>query len=140
MFPLPSGVIPVSMDVLPPPKYKLQFNDIIEIRENENLGETFDSHNPFQATLISNNRVTHKEHFQDTRLVEMKISDKIDFNPGDICLVQPTNSQKNVDTFIEMMSHLLEMLISITLSFMNAVTFIILCSTFTRSWCGHRLE
>ena len=106
MFPLPTGVIPVSTDVLPPPKYKLQFDDIIEIRENETLEETFDSQNPYQATLISNNRVTNKEHFQDTRLVEMKISDKIDFNPGDICLVQPTNSQKNVDTFIEMMSHL----------------------------------
>ena len=107
MYPLPPGLNPISSDVLPPPKYKLQFDTIETVNDtNHDKVEGFDSQNPFYATLISNDRVTHEDHFQDTRLVELKISDQVTYCPGDVCLVQPTNSKKTVTKFLELMAHL----------------------------------
>ena len=63
MFPLPPGVTPVSFDILPPPKYMIDFYDIIAEEETviveteiNNSKEIFDFHHPYMATLISNNR------------------------------------------------------------------------------------
>ena len=56
--------------------------------------------------MISNHRVTHENHFQDTRLVELNIGNEISYNPGDVCLVQPSNSKANVNKFLELFAHL----------------------------------
>ena len=33
------------------------------------------------------------------------IGDKLTFNPGDVCLVQPRNSKENVEKFLSLFSH-----------------------------------
>ena len=75
MFPLPLGISVVSSDILPPPKYKIEFAiSEEETHNNSNFepnNKVFDSNHPYLATLISNDRVTHENHFQDTRLVEL---------------------------------------------------------------------
>ena len=111
MFPLPLGISVMSSDILPPPKYKIEF-DIPELSNEETNGvavannQVFDSNHPYLATLLSNERVTHSSHFQDTRLVELNICNEISYNPGDVCLVQPTNSKTNVNKFLELFAHL----------------------------------
>ena len=80
-------------------KYKLDF---------ENLSETIDHEVKDEFTLapvILNKKMTSDDHFQDTRLIEFDIGEKLNFNPGDICLVQPKNSPKNVDKFLNLFSH-----------------------------------
>ena len=57
------------------------------------------------APLISNQRMTSEDHFQDTRLIEFDIGQKLSYSPGDICLVQPRNSKGNVEKFLSLFSH-----------------------------------
>ena len=57
------------------------------------------------APLLSNQKMTSEGHFQDTRLIEFDIGDKLTFNPGDVCLVQPRNSKENVEKFLSLFSH-----------------------------------
>ena len=57
------------------------------------------------APLMVNQKMTSEGHFQDTRLIEFEIGDKLTFNPGDVCLVQPKNSQENVEKFLSLFSH-----------------------------------
>ena len=110
MFPLPLGISVLSSDILPPPKYKIEFAISEEKTHNnsnfEPNNKVFDSNHPYLATLISNDRVTHENHFQDTRLVELNIGNEISYNPGDVCLVQPSNSKANVNKFLELFAHL----------------------------------
>ena len=106
MFPLPVGLEPISSDVLPPPKYKVIFG------QSENgFGDNQDSGNygpnkPYYAKLLSNQRQTSQGHFQDTRLIEFEISQGLEYQPGDVCLVQPQNSSENVEKFLSLFAHL----------------------------------
>ena len=47
--------------------------------------------------MKSNVRLTPDDHFQETRLIELTVDEP--YEPGDICLVQPSNSDENVDEF-----------------------------------------
>ena len=109
--PLPPGVEPVSSDALPPPRYLVLYD--LELDKEENgvghNGEGYGPQNPYYSSLISNDRVTHKDHFQDTRLIELSITEQdssLAYSPGDVCLVQPRNSASNVDKFVKLFSHL----------------------------------
>lgn len=50
---------------------------------------------------VANDRVTHPDHFQDTRLIKLKALSTITYEPGDICTIYPCNSDANVELFIE---------------------------------------
>ena len=101
-FPLPQGIDPLPSDVLPPPKYKINFTAELEVDNAAAEG----SEGPFLATLVSNHRLTSEDHFQDTRLIELDIGENLTFNPGYVCLVQPRNSSRNVDKFLSLFSHM----------------------------------
>ena len=62
--------------------------------------------NPYHSKLLSNQRQTSQGHFQDTRLIELEIDQGLEYQPGDVCLVQPQNSVVNVEKFLTLMSHL----------------------------------
>jgi len=50
--------------------------------------------------------MTSTDHFQDTRLVEFDIEGSgIDFQPGDVCMIQPKNLEENVERFVKLFSH-----------------------------------
>lgn len=53
------------------------------------------------ATCTINERVTPDSHFQDTRFLSFKSTSEIDYEPGDVCSILPSNSDDDVDTFLE---------------------------------------
>lgn len=54
--------------------------------------------------LLSNQRTTHPEHFQEVRLLQFEVSSmKSSWNPGDVLQVHPKNSQEQIDSFKSLM-------------------------------------
>jgi len=112
MFPLPAGVEPISKDVLPPPKFKVVWVDdnrpnksVVDGRDSElaTSDKSYSQSRPFLAPLLSCDRQTPKDHFQDVRLVRLDISNSgIMYKPGDIALIQPSNLEENVEEFFSL--------------------------------------
>ena len=65
-----------------------------------NLLPIRDSHH---ALLIANDRVTAPSHFQDVRLVDLRLNDQISYGPGAIAVVYPKNFPSDVQEFISLM-------------------------------------
>ena len=109
LMPLPYGLPPIPANVTPPSKYNmypLNTTQILEISNYKNNTEYNQSH-PFMAQLISCDRVTSKDHFQDTRLVELDIKGSgITFMPGDVCMIRPNNLKENVEFFFQLFPNL----------------------------------
>ena len=90
-------------------KYKVEFisEDRKVIEENELIDAEASSTKPFYAHLVKNYRVTHKDHFQDTRLIEFDCStSRIKYESGDVLLLKPYNLKENVNKFLDIFSHL----------------------------------
>ncbi|KAM5145411.1 NADPH-dependent diflavin oxidoreductase 1 [Mantella aurantiaca] len=109
LHPLPPGLSIISEDIRLPPKFILRFVDQ-EVAKEDDIVEKADACvtptelHPFQAVLVSNQRVTAADHFQDVRLIEFDITGSgIQFSPGDVVMVQPQNSQKDVEKFCELL-------------------------------------
>ena len=82
--------------------------------------------NPYSAKLTRNERVTHPDHFQDTRLIEFDLGQSgITYSPGklnscfliykiihdclfpgDVCYVLPENLSESVSSFYELFPQL----------------------------------
>lgn len=59
-----------------------------------------------QATsvvVISNDRVTPEDHFQETRLIKLQ-SDRLEYVPGDVIAILPENSADEVEDLIKLMN------------------------------------
>lgn len=54
---------------------------------------------PFEAKVISNERLTPNDHFQDVRLIKLQIDESFRYSPGDVCLIYPENYAESVDEF-----------------------------------------
>jgi len=114
LYPLPQGLEPISKEVLPPPKYRVQWLDSGKAEEGLGAAERgrtpeggYSSTFPLQAPLLSCARVTPESHFQDVRLVRLNTGGPggkpaLEYKPGDVCLVQPSNLQESVDTFFSL--------------------------------------
>ena len=104
LHPLPPGLEPISKEVLPSPKYRIRWLDDVD-----NGVETADTI-PSEYTLcpvISCDRQTPDQHFQDVRLLRLDTSavtdtDQLRYTPGDVAEVRPSNLQDNVDTFFKL--------------------------------------
>lgn len=99
-YPLPPGLQPVSEDVLPAPRYRVQqplcTNDKLNIVQEPNEQQ-------FLSPVLSNQRVTNPSHFQDVRLIKFDIKGSgITFVPGDVVLVFPENSEEDVAEFFNL--------------------------------------
>ncbi|KAK3605906.1 hypothetical protein CHS0354_017812 [Potamilus streckersoni] len=113
MYPLPPGVEIINDNVRPPSKYRIKVvdkNHSLTFKPNgtssthNSVHITPDQGNSFYARLISNERVTASDHFQDVRLVRLDISgSNIRYSPGDVVMIQPQNMDDTVQDFI---SHL----------------------------------
>ncbi|XP_065214523.1 NADPH-dependent diflavin oxidoreductase 1-like [Planococcus citri] len=53
------------------------------------------------VTCIGNERVTSKDHFQDTRLMKFTL-ENLNYDPGDVLVVRPQNSDQAVNYFFEL--------------------------------------
>ncbi|KAM9327009.1 NADPH-dependent diflavin oxidoreductase 1 [Gastrophryne carolinensis] len=109
LSPLPPGLSIISEDIRLPPKFRLRFLDQNEgaqddLVERDGLGETPSELHPFNALLVSNQRVTASDHFQDVRLIEFDISGSgLQFSPGDVVMIQPQNSPQDVEKFCSLL-------------------------------------
>ncbi|XP_052788058.1 NADPH-dependent diflavin oxidoreductase 1-like [Mya arenaria] len=114
LYPLPPGLDIVPADVRPPARFRVQF--LTENGENQasENSEHDQSHpdvpgwfpgQPFPARLLANERVTARDHFQDTRLIRLNISGSdISYEPGDVACVCPQNMADTVNDFISYMN------------------------------------
>ncbi|KAK5174791.1 NAPDH-dependent diflavin reductase [Saxophila tyrrhenica] len=56
------------------------------------------------ARIVSNNRITTSDHFQDVRLLDIRLEDVIPYGPGAVAVVYPKNFPSDVQAFIDLMS------------------------------------
>ncbi|KAK4625115.1 NADPH-dependent diflavin oxidoreductase 1 [Fulvia fulva] len=114
-FPLPDGTEPVPDDVFIEPKWKLD----LELEANGNGTEsgsgTGDDSNELPSTQLlpvrdahttsidRNERITAKDHFQDVRLLDLRVQEAVSYGPGAVAVVYPKNFPCDVNSFIDLM-------------------------------------
>uniref|UniRef100_A0A914Z4U8 Flavodoxin-like domain-containing protein n=1 Tax=Panagrolaimus superbus TaxID=310955 RepID=A0A914Z4U8_9BILA len=82
-----------------PPKYILRYLEGIEdgeteeMERNENKMISGSERNYVKMRVLKNERVTHIDHFQDTRLITFENATE-DYNPGDVAQIQPENFEE----------------------------------------------
>lgn len=112
LFPLPAGAEITGPDVRPPPRFLVHFTEPGRTTDENDFhtpvhrpAPDFPTRaHPFHAPLLSNDRVTAPDHFQDVRLVCLDISaSNIVYKPGDVVMVQPQNTADRVDKFLQHM-------------------------------------
>merc|ERR1719209_61479 len=112
--PLPKGLNPVSRDELPLPKFRIAWVDnpgdsstkeVQKVPKNGGSNIFYGPDRPLLAPVVSCDRVTPVDHFQDVRLVRLQAPD-LSYQPGDVALVQPSNLPDLVNTFFQLFPHL----------------------------------
>ncbi|XP_066466654.1 NADPH-dependent diflavin oxidoreductase 1 isoform X1 [Tiliqua scincoides] len=111
LYPLPSGLRVITPDVALPPRFMFQFLD----EDSGNLSKSPPEQDgafrdapselhPFRARVVSNQRVTEASHFQDVRLIEFDVTGSgVEYVAGDVVMVQPRNSQEEVELFCSLL-------------------------------------
>ncbi|KAM3910991.1 NADPH-dependent diflavin oxidoreductase 1 [Leptodactylus fuscus] len=108
LYPLPPGLSVLSDLITLPSKFSLRFLDkqvtACNASEREGSGDPPTELHPHHATLVTNQRVTAQEHFQDVRLIEFDITGSgIQYSPGDVVMIQPQNSPQDVQNFCSLL-------------------------------------
>lgn len=125
-FPLPSGVSAVPDDAFIEPKWKLQArhseipnssaNGLIEdsaiAGKCDGCPKAADLPSPalmpvrgaYAALIVRNDRITALDHFQDVRLLDLRVNEAIPYGPGAVAVVYPKNFPEDVDAFIKLMA------------------------------------
>ncbi|XP_073414359.1 NADPH-dependent diflavin oxidoreductase 1 isoform X2 [Dendrobates tinctorius] len=108
LYPLPPGVGVIGDLVMLPPKFSLRFLDkeatTWNSAQREGTTDPPTEQQPYHALLVTNQRVTAQEHFQDVRLIEFDITESgIHFAPGDVVMIQPQNSPEDVQEFCSLL-------------------------------------
>jgi sulfite reductase alpha subunit-like flavoprotein len=57
----------------------------------------------YSADLVANERVTSADHFQDVRLLDLRLDRDYSYGPGAVAVVYPKNFPADVDEFIKLM-------------------------------------
>ncbi|KAK5708097.1 NAPDH-dependent diflavin reductase [Elasticomyces elasticus] len=58
----------------------------------------------YSACLISNERLTAPNHFQDVRLLDLHLEESYEYYPGAVAVIYPKNFPVDVQEFIDLMS------------------------------------
>ncbi|WPH02766.1 NADPH-dependent diflavin oxidoreductase 1 [Acrodontium crateriforme] len=112
-FPLPDGIAPMADDEFVEPKWKLELDQEASLDEKNGVNDMKDSipspallpvKSTHTAELVSNDRVTAQSHFQDVRLMDLRIKEDIKYGPGAVAVIYPKNFPENVQEFIELMA------------------------------------
>uniref|UniRef100_T1JNG4 NADPH-dependent diflavin oxidoreductase 1 n=1 Tax=Strigamia maritima TaxID=126957 RepID=T1JNG4_STRMM len=102
LHPLPPDLSIIDDSVIPEPKYKVKFmdsnmNNLLQVKK------TNESNKRFRSRIISNQRVTAEDHFQDVRLIKFDCNfGGVDYSPGDVFMIQPENLEENVEEFLQL--------------------------------------
>ena len=106
MCPIPNGLEAILDTSLPPPKFNISIQpDKMSSTSNHKITAQYSEISPYLSKLVSNERLTSKDHFQDTRhvIVDVNGSD-IKYYPGDVAMIQPLNSAAVVKEFIKILN------------------------------------
>ena len=57
----------------------------------------------YSASLVANDRVTSADHFQDVRLLDLRLDRSYSYYPGAVAVVYPKNFPTDVNEFIKLM-------------------------------------
>lgn len=55
------------------------------------------------ADLVANDRVTSADHFQDVRLLDLRLDRNYEYGPGAVAVIYPKNFPADIDEFIKLM-------------------------------------
>jgi sulfite reductase alpha subunit-like flavoprotein len=113
-FPLPEGHDIIPEHVFLEPKWCLRLCERVSLSgpgtcfENPTLetppeDDILPINDSVTADIISNTRLTPKNHHQDVRLLDFRIPTYIDYKPGAVAVVYPKNFPKDVNQFVECM-------------------------------------
>jgi sulfite reductase alpha subunit-like flavoprotein len=123
-FPLPDGLGVIAEDVFLEPKWKLDIalsTDVNTITNGNggNRGNGTESQDDNQvdapssallpvkgshtAEIVRNERVTAEKHFQDVRVLDLRIAENHEYGPGAVAVIYPKNFPKDVQDFINLM-------------------------------------
>ncbi|KAK0303933.1 NAPDH-dependent diflavin reductase [Friedmanniomyces endolithicus] len=58
----------------------------------------------YTATLLNNKRVTAPDHFQDVRLLDLRVDGPYEYFPGAVAVLYPKNFPQDVQAFIDLMA------------------------------------
>ena len=105
LFPLPPGLEAVPDTSLPLPRYNITTHVVTAANEFISPFSGYSEYSPFISILKSNTRVTRIDHFQDTRLIILDITNSnIRYSPGDVAMIQPRNSAETVEEFLNILN------------------------------------
>ncbi|KAF2767195.1 hypothetical protein EJ03DRAFT_276522 [Teratosphaeria nubilosa] len=117
-FRLPEGVEIIAEDVFLEPKWKFELvttslngthANALDRSSSRLTDETPPSPallpvtDSYTADLVRNDRVTAADHFQDVRLLDLRIKEAYNYNPGAVAVIYPKNFPKDVEEFIDLM-------------------------------------
>lgn len=117
-YPLPEGLEPVPEDEFIEPKWKLELKGDSHTATNGVAGsnpepivagQTLPSadlmpvRESYLAKVEHNDRITATTHFQDVRLLDLRIKDKVQYGPGAVAVLYPKNFPEDVQSFIDLM-------------------------------------
>nr|POF17113.1 nadph-dependent diflavin oxidoreductase 1 [Quercus suber] len=116
-YPLPPSLEPVANDTFLEPKWKLAFKSgVPNPSVDEDGGERVDQMQRSQpstallpvsgthcADILKNERVTSIDHFQDVRLLDLRVSDALAYGPGAVAVIYPKNFPGDVQDLIDLM-------------------------------------
>jgi sulfite reductase alpha subunit-like flavoprotein len=119
VFPLPDDVEVIAEDVFIEPKWKLIRNtaDPDPYANGQYTGNHRSNSaahaapspdplpviNAYAATIARNDRITAKDHFQDVRLLDLRVQESVPYGPGAVAVIYPKNFPEDVQAFIELM-------------------------------------
>ncbi|TID15326.1 sulfite reductase flavoprotein alpha-component [Venturia nashicola] len=126
-YPIPEGEEPIPEDVLLEPKWALEVVDD-EKKELETNGfhsngalnrieneaaqvsdipptDLLEIPQGITAKVVSNNRLTPQDHWQDVRHVTFDLSETKNYGPGDVLTIYPKNFPTDVAQFLKIMKY-----------------------------------
>ncbi|KAF5329710.1 hypothetical protein D9619_009156 [Psilocybe cf. subviscida] len=99
MFPLPGGLEIIPPDEIPPPRVLL--NPVSTLNESQDpLKSDLQYH---KGVVRTNERITDPFWYQDVRLFEFDVEDDIQYEPGDVAIINPYASDDDVSAFLSTM-------------------------------------
>ncbi|KAI7213560.1 riboflavin synthase domain-like protein [Hortaea werneckii] len=128
-FPLDEGLQPIADDVFIEPKWKFehavtatdgngnQSNGVVSLAHQDKLSHSKEPSNQsspsndllpvkasYTADILRNDRITAPDHFQDVRVLDLRLKQPYSYNPGAVAVVYPKNFPHDVQEFIDLMS------------------------------------
>ncbi|KAF2862327.1 sulfite reductase flavo protein alpha-component [Piedraia hortae CBS 480.64] len=107
---LPKGESIIPESIFLKPRWKLQLVPSDEDYANPQAemetppSELLPIKGTHAARIVQNKRVTPANHFQDVRLLELKLEGDHAYSPGDVAIVHPKNFPSDVSSFLDLMN------------------------------------